>query len=131
MFQTSHSITFGDCDPAGILFYPNHFRMMDATFQAWLRSRGMSQGAVRRRFGAVGTGLVETDATFRAPVRDGDKLVHDLRVEWRERTLLARYRGTVEGTLAIEGRETRGLFVEEAGRLRLAPLEPLREALGV
>ena len=23
-------IEFGDCDPAGIVFYPNHFRMFDA-----------------------------------------------------------------------------------------------------
>lgn len=34
-------ITFGDCDPAGIVFYPNAFRWMDAGFHTLLRPVGV------------------------------------------------------------------------------------------
>jgi 4-hydroxybenzoyl-CoA thioesterase len=134
MFETSHTITFGDCDPAGILFYPHHFRLMDATFQSWLRARGLGQASIQRRLGAVGTGLLDADATFRAPLEDGDVLRHEMEVaDWGERTLRLAYRGLVNGRRAVEGRETRGLFVRDArrdGRLTLAPLAPLRALLG-
>ena len=133
MFETSHAITFGDCDPAGILFYPHHFRLMDATFQLWLRARGLDQATIQRRLGAVGTGLLDADATFRAPLRDGDALRHEMEVaDWGERTLRLAYRGFAGGRLAVEGRETRGLFVRDAqadGHLTLAPLAPLRALL--
>ena len=133
MFQTFHAITFGDCDPAGILFYPHHFRLMDATFQLWLRARELDQASIQRRLGAVGTGLLDADAAFRAPLRDGDVLRHEMEVAgWGERTLRLAYRGFANGGLAVEGRETRGLFVRDArrdGRLTLAPLAPLRALL--
>lgn len=129
-FETEHPVTFGDCDPAGILFYPNHFRLMDATFQRWLASRGTSQRGVQERFGAVGTGLIEVEASFRRPVVDGDVLRHVLTIaEWNERTLAVTYAGVVAGREVVRGRELRGLFVREGSKLTLAPIGPLREAL--
>lgn len=131
MFETTHPVTWGDCDPAGILFYPNHFRFMDATFQAWLRSLGLDQAALRERLGAVGTGLLGADATFRAPLRDGDALRHELTVAgWERRTVRLAYRGFAGDALAVEGSETRGLFVPGGEGLRLAEIAPLRELLG-
>ena len=134
MFEATHAISFGDCDPAGILFYPHHFRLMDATFQDWLRSKGLDQASIRERLGSVGTGLLDADAAFRAPLSDGDALRHELTVAgWDARSLRLRYRGFVAGRLAVEGRETRGLFVRDpdrAGGLRLAPIAPLRTMLG-
>ena len=133
MFETHHAISFGDCDPAGILFYPHHFRLMDATFQAWLRARGLDQAAVRERLGAVGTGLLDAGARFRAPLADGDRLRHVLVVEgWERQALRLSYRGHVGDRLAVEGHETRGLFVREGGaggRLTLAEIAPLRAML--
>ena len=127
-----HTVTFGDCDPAGILFYPNHYRFMDATFQAWLRSRGLSQAELCARLGAVGTGLLDATAAFRAPVHDGDQLVQAMTIRaWGERTFTVAYRGTVGDRLAVDGTETRGLFRREGERLRLSPLGPLRDLLGV
>ena len=135
MFETTHPISFGDCDPAGILFYPHHFRLMDATFQAWLRGHGVDQAGVRARLGAVGTGLLDAGATFRAPLSDGDALRHALSVAgWERRTLRLVYRGHVGDRLAIEGHETRGLFARDpsrGGRLTLIDIAPLRAMLGL
>lgn len=133
MFEHSHPITFGDCDPAGILFYPNHFRLMDATFQAWLRTRGLDQATIRERWGAVGTGLLDAGAAFRAPVTDGDVLRHEMTVEaWEARAVRLAHRGFACDRLAVEGHEARGLFRRDpvrGGRLTLAEIEPLRRQM--
>ena len=50
-------ITFGDCDPAGIVFYPNYFRFLDRTFHAWLMTHG-GHKAVCAKAGARDIGLV-------------------------------------------------------------------------
>ena len=133
MIEHSHLITFGDCDPAGILFYPHYFRFMDATFQAWLRGRGLDQETVRERWEAPGTGLLDAGATFRAPVADGDTLRHEMAVEaWEARSVRLSYRGLMGDRLAVEGHETRGLFHRDparGGRLTLAEIEPLRREM--
>lgn len=133
-FETEHPIAFGDCDPAGILFYPNHFRLMDASFHRWLASFGLDQAGLRERFGILGTGLLDAAATFRAPVAPGDLLRHELRVEaWTPRTLRLAYRGLVGDHLVIEGQETRGLFRPEPSRpggIALGETGPLRALVG-
>lgn len=73
MFKTSLTIEWGDCDEAGIVFYPNYFYWFDCAFQRLLRSRGLSQRELRRRFRAV-TPIVKADAEFKAPARYDDEL---------------------------------------------------------
>jgi 4-hydroxybenzoyl-CoA thioesterase len=77
MFKTSFTIEWGDCDEAGIVFYPNYFYWFDCTFQRLLRARGLSQREVRRRFGAV-TPIVEAHSDFRKPARYDDVLDIDV-----------------------------------------------------
>ena len=40
-WRLSHEIAWGDCDDAGIVFYPHFFRWMDTAFHRWLRERGV------------------------------------------------------------------------------------------
>ena len=35
----SVGVSFGDCDPAGIVFYPNFFRWFDRCFHHFLAAR--------------------------------------------------------------------------------------------
>ena len=122
-------VSFGDCDPAGIVYYPNHFRWFDATFHALLQRFG-GHAAVSRKLGSIGIGLIEVGGAFRAPAEDGDALVLTARlVEWREKTLRIAYEGRIDGRLTVEGFEVRGLFIREDGRLRAGRMAPLREML--
>ena len=73
MFKTRLTIEWGDCDEAGIVFYPNYFYWFDCAFQRLLRARGLSQRELRRRFQAV-TPIVKADAEFKAPARYDDEL---------------------------------------------------------
>lgn len=122
-------ISFGDCDPAGIVFYPNNFRWMDATFHAFLNGFGGHE-AMCRQLGALGFGLVDASAKFRHPMRNGDLL--DLRLtalDWSSRTLSVSYAGQVGGKTTFEGREVRCLFMRAETGIVAADIAPLRALL--
>ncbi len=123
-------VSFGDCDPAGIVYYPNHFRWFDATFHALLRQFAVGHAAVCARLGSIGLGLMDCGGTFRSPANDGDLLVLDAQiVEWRDKSLRIAYEGRIGERLVVEGFELRGVFIREGGRLRAGPVAPLRAIL--
>ena len=64
-------VQWGDCDPAGIIFYPTYFRWMDAATWAFLDSVGFS--AKRMREEHIAMPLVSADCQFLAPARQADR----------------------------------------------------------
>lgn len=77
-----HRITveFGDCDPAGIVFYPNFFRWFDqATWRLFDRA-GYSRAVLTDRFGLLGHPLVKTGAEFLKPADQGTELAIESRI---------------------------------------------------
>jgi YbgC/YbaW family acyl-CoA thioester hydrolase len=90
MFSTAFTIEWGDCDEAGIVFYPNYFYWFDCAFQRPLYGRGLSQRELRRRFGAV-TPIVQAHCDFKAPARYDDEREVEVRVQSeREREIPGR-----------------------------------------
>jgi YbgC/YbaW family acyl-CoA thioester hydrolase len=118
MFETAFTIEWGDCDEAGIVFYPNYFYWFDCTYQRWLRSHGLSQRELRSRFHSV-TPLVDVGARFLASARYDDELrVRAEVTEWRERRFRIDYSLTVKGTTVTRGFEQRAWAVRtESGEL--------------
>ena len=106
---TEFTVEFGDCDPAGIVFYPNFFRWMDAaTWRFFDASGAPSWRAAEARDGIVGAPLVDASAHFERPATHGDRIAIDTSIaEWRGRTFVLRHvirRGEVK---LAEGREVR------------------------
>ncbi|WP_099864255.1 acyl-CoA thioesterase [Pararhizobium haloflavum] len=127
LFEHVVPVSFGHCDPAGIVFYPNFFRWFDAGFHAFLAHRSCPQSVLAEKLGTIGPGLIDVGATFRSPVTHGDELRLSVQVEaWRTRSFRVAYRGMVGQRLALEGFEVRGLFMREDDRLVAAPVAPLR-----
>lgn len=116
-------VEWGDCDEAGIVFYPHYFRWFDAAFQRLLRSRALSQGALRARFGVVGTPILEAGASFRSPARSDDVLEIVARIEsWGRTTFRVAFDGRVREHPVVAGHEIRAFVAQdEAGRLRAVP----------
>lgn len=106
-FTDQITVEWGDCDEAGIVFYPNYLYWFDCTWQRLLRSRGLGQRELRRRFGAV-TPLVEVGVTFRSPARYDDVLevTADI-VAWHDKRFRIDYRMSVKGRKVLEGFEVR------------------------
>lgn len=66
-------VSWGDQDPAAIVFYPRFFAWADAAGQRWFRDLGVPlEPLLRER--AISFGLVACSATFRSPARGGDAL---------------------------------------------------------
>ena len=119
MFETAFTIEWGDCDEAGIVFYPNYFYWFDCTYQRWLRKHGLSQRELRRRFKSV-TPLIDVGAQFVGPARYDDELLVRANVsEWRERRFQIEYRLTKGGVPVATGFEKRAwATLNETGELR-------------
>jgi YbgC/YbaW family acyl-CoA thioester hydrolase len=67
----SCQVQWGDCDPAGIIFYPTYFRWMDAATWAFMDSVGYSPKRMRTEHLAMP--LVSADCQFIAPALHGDR----------------------------------------------------------
>lgn len=130
LHQASFDISFGDCDPAGIVFYPNYFRWMDAVFHVFLKARAGGHAQLCQTLGAKGIGLMETSMSFASPATDGDRLTWSLDyITWHDRSFELTYRVETAARKVLEGRERRGVFTVIDGRMRAADVSPLRELL--
>ena len=126
-------ISFGDCDPAGIVFYPNFFRWFDAATHEMFGAVGLRTAQIARDTGLIAWPLVDARASFRSPARHGETV--ELRSsisEWRSKTLHIEHRIVRDTTLLVEGWEIR--FVgeypaDDPGRLRAVAIpEWMRKA---
>ena len=102
-------IEWGDCDPAGIVFYPRYFAMFDSsTTYLMERAIGMSKFDYLRAYKFVGHPVVETRAIFRIPTRFGDEVAIETAVAACGRSSIKiEHRLLKAGKLAVEGFETR------------------------
>jgi len=64
-------VHWGDCDPAGIIFYPTYFRWMDAA--TWALMESVGYGAKRMRAEHLAMPLVSANCDFLAPAEQGDR----------------------------------------------------------
>ena len=133
--STTHrvDIAFGDCDPAGIVFFPNFLRWMDTASLSFFMQCGVPpwRELVKTR-GIVGTPLLEINTKFHKAATYGETLTITTHVEeWRNKVIVQQHRVTRTGKdgatddLICEGREVRA-FVRrdehDPDRLRAIPV---------
>jgi 4-hydroxybenzoyl-CoA thioesterase len=123
-FQATMTLTvgWGDCDPAGIVFYPNYFRWFDDAAWGLFAAGGLAMDTLAARYDMLGLPLADARASFRAPCRRGDRLEIVSRITaWHRKTLDIDHQVMNGGELAVEGREVRfwGLpHPDRPGRLK-------------
>jgi 4-hydroxybenzoyl-CoA thioesterase len=101
-------IEWGQCDPAGIVFYPQYLIMFDTATGELFRKTGLGPRAMREKYGIVGMPLVEQSARFLVPCRFDDEIVLESDVaEWGRSSFRVRHRVMKDGQLAVEGFEKR------------------------
>jgi 4-hydroxybenzoyl-CoA thioesterase len=102
-------IEWGDCDPAGIVYYPRYFAMFDASTTALFeRALGMTKLQMLAAYDSIGYPMVDTRARFLVPARFGDDVVIETTVtEIRRSSFDVHHRLFKDGVLAVEGFETR------------------------
>jgi 4-hydroxybenzoyl-CoA thioesterase len=102
-------IEWGDCDPAGIVFYPRYLAFFDASTTALIeRALGMTKHEYLKVYDFAGHPLVSTHARFLVPTRFGDDVTIETTVTAIRRSSFdLGHRLIKAGTLAVEGSETR------------------------
>lgn len=118
-------VQFGDCDPAGIVFFPNYSRWMDAASHHYFVACGLPPWrALTALPGCVGAPLLEIHTRFHTAVTYGERIeIHTHVEEWRGKVFIQHHRVMRGDTLICEGRETRALCVRDAsGQLKAVPV---------
>lgn len=118
------TIQFGDCDPAGIVYYPNYFRFFDNATAAMLTSAfGRNKRNWLAHYGIAGIPMVDTGARFLKPSTFGDSVdIHSEITELGRSSFSVQHRLLKGGELAIEAHEKRVWVVRDGEAIRSAPL---------
>ena len=106
--SSRHEVTveWGDCDPAGIVYYPAYFRWSDqATYRLFLAA-GLKRDDVSSGRWKEGTPLVAAECSFKRASQHGEKLSVESHV----------FRNHA-GEIAAEGTETR-IWAKKEGDAR-------------
>ena len=117
-------IEWGDCDPAGIIFYPRYFEIFDASTAALFeRALGMPKIRQLRHFDFAGYPLVRTRAKFIRPTRFGDDVVVDTTISFGRSSFDIEHKLSLSGQACVECSEKRVWVVrDETGRLKSHPV---------
>jgi 4-hydroxybenzoyl-CoA thioesterase len=125
-------VEFGDCDPAGIVWFPNFFRWIDAASRHFFAECGVPRWEeTTETLGVIGTPLVDTHTRFVKAASYGDTLQIAVRItEWREKSFLQTYRVTRGDELILECEEVRIFGAKrEGGGIRAVAIPPSIRAL--
>ncbi|WP_418319982.1 acyl-CoA thioesterase [Piscinibacter sakaiensis] len=132
-FSRERLIRFSDCDPAGIVFYPQYFVMLNGLVEDWFNEQlGVSYaGLVAER--RIGLPTVRLEVDFKAVSRLGDRIRLALQLErlgGASLTLLLNCRGADDGgTLRMQMRQV--LVTTSLDSHRAVPIPAdVRDAIG-
>lgn len=80
-FTTQRKVRFQHCDPAGIVFYPRYFELINSVVEDWFEE--VVHHDFNRLHVESGTGVptAAIDTEFHAPSRLGELLTFELRVQ--------------------------------------------------
>ena len=110
--RTTHfdvAVEFGDCDPAGIVFFPNFLRWIDSASRNYFVACGVpSWRETETTHGIIGTPIVDVQARFLKPATYGDRLSVESSVsEWRNRSFVMRHTVRRGDEVIVEATEVR------------------------
>lgn len=114
-------VHWGDCDPAGIIFYPTYFRWIDAASWALFEQAGYAPKWLREQHLAMP--LVAAECQFLAPAGQGDRCEVRSRIgRFGAKSFVVEHDIVrADGTLLARAKETRVW-----GRFENGPGTPLR-----
>jgi 4-hydroxybenzoyl-CoA thioesterase len=119
-------IEWGDCDPAGIVYFPRYFVFFDNCTVGLFEAAGLRKAEMLKAYDIVGFPVVDVHARFMIPSRFGDDVsVETTIAEWGRSSFEVQHRLMKDGALAVEGFETRvwvGDDPERPGTLKARPI---------
>jgi len=103
-----HFIEFGDCDPAGIVYFPRYLEWFDAALQNHFRACGLAKADIIARWGFVAFPVVDLKVTYSVTSTFHEEVVIETAIlEMRRSSFVVRHRLMRGETVAVESVETR------------------------
>lgn len=120
-------VCFGDCDPAGIVFFPNFSKWMDTSSLAFFMACGVPPWReLAKTRGIIGTPLLEIHTRFMKPATYGETIeVHTTVEEWAIKTFRHRHVVRRGDEVLCEGTEVRAFVVRDTAnpdRIKAIPI---------
>ena len=122
-------IQWGECDPAGIVFYPRYFEMFDAATTAMFSAAtGLTKYQMFATYKFAGYPMVDTRARFLVPCRFGDDVtIETVMTAAKRSSFNITHQLKKDGTLAVEAFETRvwvGRDPADTSKIKSQPIPP-------
>lgn len=120
-------VMFGDCDPAGIVFFPNFSKWMDASsLNFFVRCGVPPWRELVKSTGIIGTPLLEINTKFLRSATYGERLqIQTSVLTWREKVFVHQHRVMRGEALLCEGTEVRAFCTqhpEDPSRIKAIPV---------
>lgn len=118
-----YRISWGDCDPAGIVFYPRFFAIFDESTAYLLElASGMTRSDLIRYYGILGWPMVSANVDFRAPATYDDKIVVYTNVKRLGTSSMTFAHELRRGdVICVSAIETRVWVARDRGDIQLSP----------
>jgi 4-hydroxybenzoyl-CoA thioesterase len=109
-------IAWGDCDPAGIVFYPRYLAMFNEAASALFESAGYPKPLLLKTYGIIGFPVVEISGSFTRPCSFGEDVIIETGIEeWGRSSFRVHHRLFKGGELAVDYHEKRVWAVRDPG----------------
>jgi 4-hydroxybenzoyl-CoA thioesterase len=88
----ARDVTWGDCDPAGIIFYPNYFRWIDSGTWNLFFTVGLTPERMRAEYPQMDMPIVSAQLEFANPAPFGARAeVHSFIEHWGSKSFRVRH----------------------------------------
>lgn len=124
-FEKIVPVRFEDCDPAGIVFYPRYFLMINRLIEDWFEEELGLPWPVMHGQQHAGVPTVRIEIDFKAASRHGEMLRLSLDVEEVRRsafTVTIRARGAEKDDLRFVARQVLAFVTTQGGAIRATGL---------
>jgi 4-hydroxybenzoyl-CoA thioesterase len=120
-------IQWGECDPAGIVYYPRYFEMFDGSTTAMFSAAlGLTKHQMFETYKFAGYPMVDTRARFMIPTKFGDDVVIETTMtEAKRSSFNIQHQLKIGGQLAVECVETRvwiGRDPDDPSKIKSQPI---------
>jgi len=124
-YERETTINWGQCDPAGIVYYPNYFDMFNTSAEALVcRALDVHPRDLTRVYNFLGIPMREARNLYHRPSRNGDviRIVSEIASIGRSSLHIEHKLYKADGELAVEGFEVR-VWTQETATGQLQSLE--------
>lgn len=109
-------IEWGDCDPAGIVYFPRYFEYFDACTVALFECAGFRKQEMLQTFQIAGIPVVDVKTRFIKPSTFGDDVIVESCIPtWGNSSFVVQHRLLKDDVLAVECFETRVWVARKQG----------------